>query len=342
MATVMELMRELKHLGELRKSGQISPEQDQRLKEIRAVLDSQMGKSGATLKPVGPTPRAAPVERGTFNPDEEIRPGNPNAFMMDMPEDLAGDLAASAAKADAAMKATKTRPRARNSDEAVEQLESINQGNRYTPPEFSLSTDEYFGYGDGYEAAVDAPVDLPLIDPRTAELHKLGESLAADGVATLIMPGGVFLDDFMELYTNKILLADETFGEDDADADDPTLLIPGKRKVTVHMVNGEVKRGVITRMSRADQGFTLLPVGAGKSEQISLQSVKAVFVTLNPGATMPVGAGRSVTVTFKDRRSIQGATSDYGAGPSFTLIPPPGRGGIEKIIVNSSQCQDVR
>ena len=36
MATVMELMRELKHLGELKKAGQITPELEQRMGQLKS------------------------------------------------------------------------------------------------------------------------------------------------------------------------------------------------------------------------------------------------------------------------------------------------------------------
>ncbi|MBI5495375.1 MAG: hypothetical protein HY904_10155 [Deltaproteobacteria bacterium] len=351
MASMIELMRELKHLGELRKAGQISPQQEARLKEIGALIQAQGGRPAAarpmTTPGAGtPAARPPPPAARTQGPvaDFQSPDGNPNAFKIDIPDELQAAAAESAKKADAALAANKRREPPKNAEEAVVQLVELQRESQYTPPE-TFYGDGYFAYGAEYQPVPDAAVELPLIDPRAEELKALKAAMAnaatGEAVVATVTPGGVFLDDFVELYTSGVL-STEAFWEDEEDSTDPNLLIPGKRKVTVHMASGEVKRGVITRMAREDQGFTLLPVTAGKPEAISLQQIKAIFVNLNPGAQAPAPAGKNVTVMFQDRRTIQGATSDYGQGPSFTLIPPPGRGGVEKIIVNQAACADVR
>ncbi len=416
MATVMELMRELKHLGELKKAGQITPELEQRMAQLKGVLDNQMTKTGNSSPPrpmatpqAGPAAVSSPglarvpsnpamtaaaptvsspgLPRVPTNPGGVLpvaaslnrvavpagtQPGTvrPAATAAAAPAPTASRLAAAPKlkagssadyikpenreklgdkilemekKADAAVAAQKKRVQPKTQDEAVAQLQEISHGNSYTPSESMAVSDEYFGYGAGYSPVLDEEVDLPLIDPRAEDLKALKAAMAEAGgeVGGLVTPGGVFLDDFLELYTSGLLTTEPMF-EDDADVDDPNLVIPGRRKVTVHMLSGEVKRGVIQRLARGEMGFTLLPQGQGKPESISMAQIKAIFVNLNPGATPPAAAGRAITVTFKDKRSVAGQSPDFGQGPAFTLIPPAGRQGVEKMIINQSACLEVR
>lgn len=341
MATVMELMRELKHLGDLKKAGQLPAELEERLVSLKTQLDGQLsGQRPPVSGHTNPGARPPPASSRSSARPQPLDDGH--ILTPEARAKLGSAVAESEARADAAVAATKQRPPARNADEAVTQLREIARGNTYTPSASALGADEYFGYGDGYTAVPEAPVELALIDPRAEELKAMSAQFSNAGALPTVAQGGVFLDDFLELYTSG-LLSPEAMWEEDGDLDDPNLLIPGKRKVTVHMLSGEVKRGVIQRMARADLGFNLLPVtGAGKPEAISLMQIKAIFVTLNPGQAAPIPAGKNVTVTFQDRRSIQGATPDQGQGPSFTLVPPPGRLGVEKIIVNQGACLEVR
>lgn len=341
MASVMELMRELKHLAALRQAGQISPDQEQRLKDIRAVLDASMPR--APVRSAPPPPQPAPdahrPEAGHVAGGFDTV-GDPNAFQIDLGDALQADLDAAAAKADAAMAAQRRRAPARTPEEAVDQLVDINRTNAYTRPD-SYLTDDYFAPDEGCELMPDADVELPLIDPRAVEMEAMQLAMG-DVDPNAVMPGGAFLDDFPELYSSGVLVVDAPEEDAGADSADPNLLVPGKRRVTVHMTNGEVKRGVIHKLARNDGGFTLHPQGAGKSEPISLVQVKAIFITANPGASPTPPQGRNVTVVFKDRRSVQGATADLGLGPAFTLWPPAGRGGMERIIINQAECLEVR
>jgi hypothetical protein len=327
----MEMMRELKSLNELARKGALSAEQTQRAQDLKAVLAAQMPRPAAPGHPAAAKPTAKTAA---------------TAFALDVPAELLAAATERLAKADEALKANKTRARAKNAEEAVQQLADVTKGNQYTPPELSVGYDEYYSYAE-YVRADDAASELPVIDPRVQDMMRMAAASVTEGAQTAaaevtVTPGGVFLDDYPELYTSGILSAQEAESEEDGEANDPAMLVGAKRKVTVHMLSGEVKRGFIQHMSRQDNGFTLLPLGAGRSEAIGLQHIKAIFVALNPGQEPLPAAGRMVTVTFRDNRSIQGATEDLGQGPSFTLVPPAGKGGFEKIIVNAGACQEVK
>jgi hypothetical protein len=339
MASTMELMRELKHLTELHRQGQLGGDGAARLTAIRAVLDQQMqGRSASPARPQRAHPHTAPTPAtpAAAAPGQEPS-ANPQA--LDVPPELAAQVETAAERADAAMRASNPRPRPTTTAEMVEQLAEVNRMNVYTrseaPPQFA----EYFAYAE-HIPVPEAPVDFPVIDPRAAEHLQGAGSTDSTWSAVSAMPGGVFLDDFAELYTSGIVSAEEMDAGSSNEAPDPNLLIAGKRKVTVHMATGEVKRGVIARLARQDGAFTLLPQGAGRPEGVAMAQVKAIFVSLGVGTLPPAPRGKPLTVTFRDGRQIQGASPDFGLGPTFTLIPMQ-RGAWEVIIVSAAQVRDA-
>lgn len=251
--------------------------------------------------------------------------------------------------ADEALSANKTRDHVTKPDEVVMQLGDILKGSGYTPPETQLAHEQYYGeyveaegYGyAGLDELVSVESDLRPIDPREIELHRAGLSFDENEAAPV--PGGLaFLDDFMLLYEMSVV--PPASEEVHFDSDDPNLLIPGKRKVTVHLLNGQVKRGAVRALARDAAGFRLEPTGTGKAEDIPIQHCKAIFVHLPSKAQPKEIAGRQITVMFKDRRSVQGVTDDYQPGVMmFSLVPPSGRGAqFERIIVNPQAIKQVR
>lgn len=250
----------------------------------------------------------------------------------------------SEARADAAIRSTKKKERATTPEEVLKQLKETQA--TYTPPEESYVLEQYYGDFalEGYQAIdVRDAGDLKVIDPREIEIAKLDMAggPSAGAVTVTIPPGLAFLDDFSVLYAKKILPSPEE--EVIVDSVDPDLLIPGKRKVTVHLLNGEKKQGAIRTLRRGDLGFKLEPIGSGQTEELSISQVKAVFIHLQPNQSPKDGGGRSVTATFSDGRAIQGTSDDYQPGsPVFTLVPPAGRGQFERIIVNGAAVQSVR
>ena len=247
------------------------------------------------------------------------------------------------AAAERALKATRTRERPRSAEEAAVQLQQIDEKSGYTPPATAVAEEPYFGgYGEeGYAVVTDPPAGLLPIDPREAELYKAG-LVGPNARPTLVVPRGlVFLDDFSALYQRGLLTPSED--EVVVDKADPNMLIPGKRKVTVHLLNGEKRMGAIREMRRGDLGFSLEQHGSGSAESMSITQVKAVFIHAGPHSPAQAVAGRSLTVTFRDARTVQGNSEDYAPGaPVFTLVPGGGRGQFERIIVNGAAVTGVQ
>ena len=163
----------------------------------------------------------------------------------------------------------------------------------------------------------------------------MGPGAGATSVA--VPPGLAFLDDFASLYARRILAPPADASS--VTADDPSMLI-GRRKVTIHLANGEKKQGLVRGLRRGDAAMKI-EVG-GVTEEIPLTQVKAVFVHLQTNAAPPTINGRSITVLFRDQRTVQGDSNDYDPNaPVFSLVPPAGRGQFEKIVINMQAVASV-
>jgi hypothetical protein len=252
-----------------------------------------------------------------------------------------GDIADAEAAADAALRANKKRPRATTPEEVEAQLREV--GGAYTPPATDFVLEQY--YGDYFEeglqpAEMTAAADLAPIDPRELQFRQaldvaMGPGTGATSVA--VPPGLAFLDDFAALYARRILPPPADASA--ASADDPSMLI-GRRKVTIHLANGEKKQGLVRGLRRGETAMKV-EVG-GTTEDIPLTQVKAVFVHLQGNASPPTINGRSITVLFRDQRTVQGDSNDYDPNaPVFSLVPPAGRGQFEKIVINMQAVASV-
>ena len=261
---------------------------------------------------------------------------------LDAPERASrADLECQVARASKAAKANRPKNKAKKIDEVEAVWEEVHERNGYTPPEVLLNHEDYFGgYLDEGMHLVDATATKGLapIDPREIELHRAGLGGTGKIDHSREVPAGlVFLDDFVGLYARGGLSgpADEV----EPDIDDPNLLIPGKRKVTVHLLAGGVKRGIVSRFARGALGFALEPDGRGQVEELSIGQIKAMFVHKAKGKT-PVASGRDLTVTFRDGKSVKGASDDYAAGTQvFTLVPAAGQ--FELIVVNAGAAASI-
>lgn len=317
-------------------AGKFAVDAESLFAEASASAAVSAAATGSYRPDTSPTNPALSLETASELSDVASVEGLANMNPLNAPEKASKvDLEAAAARASKAAKANRPKLEASKPEEIEQAWGDVHQRNGYTPPEIHLNHEEYF---EGYFSEGMSPVDavtaansLEPIDPREIELHRagLGEK-SAEG--NQVPRGLVFLDDFANLYSNGGLSgpADDV----EPDIDDPNLLIPGKRKVTVHLLAGGVKRGVVKSYERGALGFILEPAGAGRQEEISIGQIKAMFVHKGKGR-QPAGGGRDVTVTFKDGKSIKGATDDYApSSPVFSLVPPPGRGQFELIIVN--------
>lgn len=311
---------------------------------FQEALGSEAVAAAAPEKVAGPGSASAAGTKHVAEDFESWLGGDTGKAMRNPPK-VIEDMAS---KADKALAETKKRERAVEPEAVVEQLADIFSGSGYTPPEMHLALEQYYGeYVDAegltYLEEPEVPLELSPIDPREVELYRAGLLSEAGGDEPSPVPNGLaFLDDFAALYERGVLPpADQELQLDD---DDPNLLIPGKRKVTVHLLNGQVKRGVIRRFARDDSGFRLEPQGTGRAEDIPIQQCKAIFVHL-AGKAPPAVQGPSLTVTFTDRRSVQGVSDDYHPeAPMFSLVPSPGprSGQFERIIVNTRAVKAVR
>ena len=253
----------------------------------------------------------------------------------------AGDIADAEAQADAALRANKRAKRAHSPEDVEAEIRETQAF--YTPSENAYVLEQYYGeyFDDGLSMApASETADLLPVDPREIEARRaidIAVGSGAGATTVTVPPGLAFLDDFGALYSRRILAPPGDVA--DAGTDDPNMLI-GRRKVTVHLLNGEKKQGLVRALRRGEQGFKLEAAGGG--EEIALAQVKAVFVHLQPNAQQVSPGGKSITVLFRDKRAVQGESGDYEPqAPVFSLVPPAGRGQFEKIVINAAAVISV-
>jgi hypothetical protein len=255
----------------------------------------------------------------------------------------AADIADVEAAADSAVRATRKRARVTSPEDVELQIQEMGGG--YTPPDNDYVMEQYYGdyFSEGLSlASMTESADLKPIDPREVQFRQAIDVAVGSGsgsVTVTVPPGLAFLDDFPALYSRRVL-APPVDEANAAAADDPTLLI-GRRKVTIHLLNGEKKQGSVRALRRGELGLKL-ESGGGVVEEIGIMQVKAIFVHLQPNAQHIAGNGRTLTVLFRDQRAVQGESTDYEPGAQvFTLVPPAGRGQFEKIVINAVAVSSV-
>jgi len=398
MPNVMELMREYKHLKQLKSTqGKLTDLEEARLREVSAYLQGSLqGKksdeAGSQAKPptkpqAAATPATKPAPSKPVAAAAPSKPAEPAAaalkpiWQQQAEEDRARQARAAqhfkvvvpdevmtyeppAASDDEGIKAfdadgdledepgqtDKPRPaarpdsrvppkkkRAQTPEEVEKELADVSSRSAYTSDFDELLGDYYYSYvNEGYQVVAEQ-VALEVLDPREIELRRAGllstSGAPGSGVATITrVPGGTFLDDFMMLYEKGIL--PRPSDDEDAEADDPNAMVQARRKVTVHMLNGEVRRGVVDKILQGAAGFMFKPQGA-PAEEVPFVHIKALFVQAGSRAAAEAVKGRPLTVEFRDRRAVQGISPDYRPGvPVFTLIPQ-GKGNFERVIVNA-------
>lgn len=302
-------------------------EEEARQKRAQALFQVAVPDEVAGYEPPS-TPNDGPKEN--FIPEDELKAGAPDVDIDNDPR----------------FKPPPKPKRVRNEEDLRDQLQKVRSESLYSADFDELQAEFYYSYlGEGYSLIQQEPEQVALepVDPREIELRRAG--LVSDsgapnqGVASMTaIPGGVFLDDFVVLYEKGVLPRPED--DEEPEVEDPNALVPGKRKVALHMLSGEVKRGSIVKIMRGDPGFQFVPE-RGKAIEIPFEQIKALFIMRgkNPPTLDPFA--RKVTVEFKDRRRIQGVSSDYQPGQVLFTMIPQGPGNFELVIVNAAAAARI-
>lgn len=123
----------------------------------------------------------------------------------------------------------------------------------------------------------------------------------------------------------------------------PAFAIAESHRVTVHFLDGDVKRGVVRELGYDANDLCLFSMDEQSSDYFPVAALKAVFLILQPGAKAPdLPAGKDLNVTFKDGRALKGRSPDFTPVIKvFTLYPDPRQGNIERVVVFKEAIDEV-
>lgn len=347
-----ELMEEFKALSHLVRSGKsLTDAQMARRKEIRIYLkEVLLGKTGVeapqapisqaeflaetgTAPPGGPMQAAGPPP-GSFDPSWA-----PNQYKAG-----GNEIEAAQRKAEENLAPQDKGAKPRTPQEAGEMYLKQKGRGVYTAPVDNYHVSAY--YADyiemGFEFVDMNSVTLDPLDSATAEQQSThATSTTADRPFILRVPSNLaFLDDYPIIYELGLLPTPDQ--DTEPDRDDPNLWVPGKRRVILHLLNGQTRRGTISYLKKGDTQFTFELQGSEKRTEIKLTQIKAIFVQNPPNSDAPKPKGKVVTVIFNDRRTIQGVSNDYAPGASvFTLVPQATNNQFERVVVNGQSVIEV-
>jgi hypothetical protein len=114
-------------------------------------------------------------------------------------------------------------------------------------------------------------------------------------------------------------------------------------RVTVHFLDGDVKRGIVRELGIDATDLCLFSMDEKSSDSFPVAALKAVFVIAQPGAKPTGGGGREMSVTFKDGRNLKGSSPDFNpGGRMFTLYPEPRQGNVDRVIVFKDATDEVK
>ena len=109
--------------------------------------------------------------------------------------------------------------------------------------------------------------------------------------------------------------------------------VQGERRVVIHLLDGQVKRGVLRDVDLMASHIPLHS-STGTLDNIPLDRIKAIFFMVVPGSQKPVLQGQRVRLTFQDGRELIGFSTDYKTGdPGFLITPADARTNTERIYV---------
>ena len=367
-----ELMREFKALTQKARSGAaLNSAEQARRQELKAYLKNILLNPNATppkapqiappppppstqtASPLPPPPTQAPPPPGqaappppqnqqtTLTPSQSFTPDwAPTYHKADRTE-----LEAMWAKADEVVAAQNKKEAPQNPKEVTEHFQQQVTHSLYKAPTSNYHLSAYYAeyLNKGYTFVDTNTVSMPTVDPREAELQKLGvNDDGASQAFEIKLPSSLaFIDDYPIIYELGLLPTPEQ--EIEPDIIDTDMWIPGKRRVIVHMLNGQTQRGTIRLLKKGDAKFAFEPQGSGARKEIAFQQIKAIFVHLPSDSAPKKPQGKLLTVTFNDRRSIQGYSNDYKhACRQFTLVPQENQKQFERVIVNEKSLISVQ
>ena len=352
-----ELMEEFKALSQMARSGEtLTPEQTARRKELRGYLkEVLMGRTTSAAMPpptsppqaqtvtevMPPPPSSASLPPPPPRPAREFNPQwAPDNFKAET-----ADIQEAQQQADRDLALQNKGPRPASPQEAGRMYLEKKAQAVYTAPVENYHLSAY--YADHLEAGYDFvnmdAVALEPIDSRTQTPQDSNAASATDDRPyTLRVPSNLaFLDDYPIIYELGLLPTPDQDAE--PDGDDPNMWIPAKRRVILHLLNGQTRRGTIDALKKGDTQFTFHIQGTDKKGTIKISKVKAIFVQASPNAESSQPKGEVVTVTFNDRRTIQGVSNDYHPQAQiFTLVPQATNNQFECVIVNGKSVIEVR
>ncbi|MBI5526997.1 MAG: hypothetical protein HY897_11735 [Deltaproteobacteria bacterium] len=123
----------------------------------------------------------------------------------------------------------------------------------------------------------------------------------------------------------------------------PAFAISDPSRVTVHFLDGDVKRGVIRELGTEATDLCLFGMDEKTSDSFPVAALKAVFVIAQPGTKPTGGGGREMSVTFKDGRNLKGNSPDFNpGGRMFTLYPEPRQGNVDRVIIFKDATDEVK
>jgi len=109
-------------------------------------------------------------------------------------------------------------------------------------------------------------------------------------------------------------------------------VIAGEHRVTIHLMDGSVKRGTIKDLDLTAGGFKLVASPGAVPAEIPAAKAKALFFTTPAGQPAPPGPGRRVRVTLTDGRQVEGSLVEELASGLY-LLPLESRGGQSRVLV---------
>jgi hypothetical protein len=119
----------------------------------------------------------------------------------------------------------------------------------------------------------------------------------------------------------------------DANGPSPSAFVLGERRVVVHLIDGQVKRGTVQDLDLT-AGTVPLQSVPGVVDNIATDRLKAIFFMLAPGTQRPAQSGQKIRLTFQDGREVVGFSLDFKTGdPGFFLTPADERTNTERIFV---------